>query len=217
MIATTALGGTGKPSCQAQCMREYERWEGRFGADGYLFGTAPNAFLAAQKARLPKHGRALSVADGEGRNGVWLAEQGLDVVSMDFSPAAQVKARKLAAERGVSITTEQVDLSNWAWPENAYDVIVVIFAQPLDRDMLFAGVRHALKPGGLLLIEGYTPKQLAYGTGGPSDVERLYTREQIERAFTGMSAAIINEYDAEIYEGDGHGGMSAVIDLIATK
>jgi cyclopropane fatty-acyl-phospholipid synthase-like methyltransferase len=217
MIATTALGGTGKPSCQAQCMREYERWEGRFGADGYLFGTAPNAFLAAQKARLPKHGRTLSVADGEGRNGVWLAEQGLDVVSMDFSPAAQVKARKLAAERGVSIATEQVDLSNWAWPENAYDVIVVIFAQPLDRDMLFAGVRHALKPGGLLLIEGYTPKQLAYGTGGPSDVERLYTREQVERAFTGMSAVIINEYDAEIYEGDGHGGMSAVIDLIATK
>jgi cyclopropane fatty-acyl-phospholipid synthase-like methyltransferase len=198
-------------------MKEYERWEGRFGADGYLFGTAPNAFLAAQKARLPKHGRALSVADGEGRNGVWLAEQGLDVVSMDFSPAAQVKARKLAAERGVSITTEQVDLSTWAWPENAYDVIVAIFAQPLDRDTLFTGVQRALKPGGLLLIEGYTPKQLAYGTGGPSDVERLYTREQVERAFTGMSDVIVNEYDAEIYEGDGHGGMSAVIDLIAIK
>jgi SAM-dependent methyltransferase len=198
-------------------MKEYERWEGRFGADGYLFGTAPNAFLAAQKARLPKHGRALSVADGEGRNGVWLAEQGLDVVSMDFSPAAQVKARKLAAERGVSITTEQVDLTNWAWPENAYDVIVVIFAQPLDRDKLFADVRRALRPGGLLLIEGYTPKQLVYGTGGPSDIERLYTREQVERAFTGMSDVIINEHDVEIYEGEGHGGMSAVIDLIATK
>jgi SAM-dependent methyltransferase len=198
-------------------MKEYERWEGRFGADGYLFGTAPNAFLAAQKARLPKHGRALSVADGEGRNGVWLAEQGLEVVSMDFSPAAQVKARKLAAERGVSITTEQVDLTNWAWPENAYDVIVVIFAQPLDRDKLFADVRRALRPGGLLLIEGYTPKQLVYGTGGPSDIERLYTREQVERAFTGMSDVIINEHDVEIYEGEGHGGMSAVIDLIATK
>jgi SAM-dependent methyltransferase len=198
-------------------MGELERWEGRFGADGYLFGTAPNAFLAAQRARLPKHGRALSVADGEGRNGVWLAEQGLDVVSMDFSPVAQVKARALAATRGVNITTEQVDLATWAWPENAYDIIVVIFAQPLDRDMLFAGVRRALKPGGLLLVEGYTPKQLEYGTGGPSDVERLYTREQVERGFAGMSSVQIDEYDAEIYEGDGHGGMSAVIDLIATK
>jgi SAM-dependent methyltransferase len=198
-------------------MGEYERWEGRFSAAGYLFGTAPNAFLAAQRDRLPKRGRALSVADGEGRNGVWLAERGLDVVSMDFSPTAQTKARELAASRGVSIATEQVDLANWDWPVDAYDVIVVIFAQPLDRDKLFADVRRALKPGGLLLIEGYTPKQLVYGTGGPSDIERLYTREQVERAFTGMNDVIINEHDVEIYEGEGHGGMSAVIDLIATK
>ena len=198
-------------------MREYDRWEGRFSADDYIFGTAPNAFLLRQRALLPKSGRALAVADGEGRNGVWLAEQGLDVVSMDYSPTAQVKARKLAADRGVSISTEQVDLSNWTWPENAYDVIVVIFAQPLDRDALFAGVRRALKPGGLLLIEGYTPKQISYGTGGPSDVERLYTYEQVERAFRGMSEVRIDEHDVEIYEGEGHGGMSAVIDLIARK
>jgi SAM-dependent methyltransferase len=198
-------------------MKEYDRWEGRFSAADYIFGTAPNAFLVRQKGRLPNGGRALSVADGEGRNGVWLAEQGLDVVSIDYSPTAQVKARKLAADRGVSITTEQVDLSNWAWPENAYDAIVVIFAQPLDRDLLFAGVRRALKPGGLLLIEGYTPKQLTYGTGGPSDVERLYTYEQVERAFAGMSELLIDEHDVEIYEGDGHGGMSAVIDVIARK
>ena len=198
-------------------MDELTRWETRFGAEGYLFGTAPNAFLAAQRARLPTRGRALSVADGEGRNGVWLAEQGLDVVSLDFSPTAQAKARKLAASRGVTITTERVDLATWTWPTDAYHVIAVIFAQPLDRDMLFAGVSRALKPGGLLLLEGYTPKQLTYGTGGPSDIERLYTRAMIERGFAGFSEVIINEYDAEIYEGDGHGGMSAVIDLIATK
>lgn len=198
-------------------MSELQRWEGRYAPENYLFGTAPNAFLAAQKARLPKHGRALSVADGEGRNGVWLAEQGLDVVSMDFSPTAQAKARALAASRGVTITTEQVDLSSWTWPPNAFDVIVVIFAQPLDRERLFAGIRVALKPGGLLLLEGYPPKQLQYGTGGPNDIERLYTREHLEAGFGDFSDVRISEYDAEIYEGDGHGGMSALIDLVATK
>jgi cyclopropane fatty-acyl-phospholipid synthase-like methyltransferase len=198
-------------------MGELERWESRFAPKSYLFGTEPNAFLVRQKPRLPKHGRALSVADGEGRNGVWLAEQGLDVVSMDFSPTAQVKARALAASRGVTITTQTVDLSDWTWPADAFDVIVVIFAQPLDRTRLFAGVRRALTPGGLLLIEGYPPKQLEYGTGGPSEIERLYTREQLEAGFAGFTAVRIDEYESEIYEGDGHGGMSALIDLVATK
>jgi SAM-dependent methyltransferase len=198
-------------------MEEFARWESRYAPESYLFGTAPNAFLARQKPLLPKRGRALSVADGEGRNGVWLAEQGLDVVSMDFSPTAQAKARALAAARGVTIATETVDLAHWTWPENEYDVIVVIFAQPLDRERLFAGVRRALKPGGLLLIEGYPPRQLQYGTGGPADIERLYTREQLEAGFAGMSELRIDEYDAEIYEGDGHGGISALIDLIARK
>jgi len=94
---------------------------------------------------------------------------------------------------------------------------VVIFAQPLERTRLFAGVRRALKPGGLLLIEGYPPKQLEYGTGGPDDIARLYTREQLEEGFAGFSELRIDEYDAEIYEGDGHGGMSALIDLVARK
>jgi SAM-dependent methyltransferase len=198
-------------------MGELERWETRFADASYLFGTAPNAFLAAQRERLPQRGRALAVADGEGRNGVWLAEQGLDVVSMDFSPTAQAKARALAAARGVTIATERVDFTTWTWPADAYDVIVVIFAQPLDRDMLFAGVQRALKPGGLLLLEGYTPKQLTYGTGGPGEIERLYTRDQLERGFAGMRDVHIVEEDREINEGGGHGGMSAVIDLIATK
>jgi SAM-dependent methyltransferase len=198
-------------------MGELERWNGRYTPESYLFGTAPNAFLAAQKARLPRHGRALSIADGEGRNGVWLAQQGLDVVSMDFSPVAQAKARALAAERGVTITTERVDLTNWDWPADAYDVIVVIFAQPLEKTALFAGVRRALKPGGLLLLEGYPPKQLEYGTGGPGEVERLYTRADLEAGFGSFSEVDIAEYDAEIYEGDGHGGMSALIDLVAVK
>jgi len=198
-------------------MGELERWNGRYAPESYLFGTAPNTFLAAQKARLPKTGRALSIADGEGRNGVWLAEQGLDVVSMDFSPVAQAKARALAAQRDVTITTEQVDLSSWDWPAEAYDVIVAIFAQPLEKTMLFAGIRRALKPGGLLLLEGYPPKQLDYGTGGPGEIERLYTRADLEAAFGSFAEFRISEYDADIREGDGHGGMSALIDLVAVK
>ena len=184
-------------------MSEYERWEKRFAGPEYLFGTAPNAFLAAQRARLPATGRALAIADGEGRNGVWLAEQGLDVVSLDFSPAAQVKARALAAERGVEIVTELADVTSWAYPVEAFDVVAIIFTQfadPAGRDAIFAGAKKALKPGGLLLIEGYVPKQLAYDTGGPSILDRFYTRELLAGAFASFTDISIREYDTEIFE-----------------
>lgn len=198
-------------------MSELERWEGRYAPENYLFGTAPNAFLSRQGGLLPKNGRALSVCDGEARNGVWLAEQGLDVTSVDFSPRAQAKAQALAAARGVRITTLTADLSTWEWPENAFDVIAVIFAQMIPPELLFAGIRRALKPGGVLLLEGYGPKQLEYGTGGPKELERLYTPEMLRRHASGLRDVQISEYDAEIFEGDGHGGMSALVDLTARK
>src|SRR5262245_12034667 len=102
---------------------EYRRWEGRFAGPDYAFGTAPNYFLAACKPLLPAAGKALAVADGEGRNGVWLAEQGLDVLSIDFSPAGQQKAKALARERGVSIAFELADVHDWHYPEAAFDVV----------------------------------------------------------------------------------------------
>ena len=201
-------------------MSEFERWETRFSAPDYVFGTAPNAFLAAQKPHLPKTGRALAVADGEGRNGVWLAEQGLDVLSLDFSPAAQAKARALAQARHVSITTEIADITTWSWPEAQFDVVAVIFTQftgPAERAVMFDRIRKALKPGGLLLMQGYTPRQLHYGTGGPKQIENLYTRALLEQAFASMSELRIEERECEIQEGSGHAGMSAVIDLVARK
>jgi SAM-dependent methyltransferase len=201
-------------------MSEFERWQKRFSAPEYIFGEKPNAFLANQKHLLPKAGTALSVADGEGRNGVWLAEQGLDVHAIDFSPNALEKARALAKKRGVSIRTELADVIDWTYPEQAYDVVAVIFTQfmnPDERDRVFAGVRGALKPGGLLLIEGYTPKQLEFGTGGPKQVENLYTREQLTRDFAGFSDVTISEYETEMDEGSAHGGMSAVIDFTGRK
>ena len=110
-------------------MAELDRWEARFSPPGYVFGKDPNAFLKAQAHRLRPGQSALSVADGEGRNGVWLAEQGLDVLSIDFSPVALAKARALAQERGVALRTEVADVTTWRWPEAAYDVIVAIFTQ----------------------------------------------------------------------------------------
>lgn len=197
----------------------FKMWESRFAGEDYVFGTAPNAFLASCRDVLPKQGRALAIADGEGRNGVFLAECGLSVLSVDFSPAAQAKAHKLAAARGVTIETATADLMQWQWP-GGFDVVAGIFFQfltPEQRPRIFKNIRDALKPGGLLLIEGYRPKQLVYKTGGPSQVENLYTRELLEEAFGDFDNLSIREHDSEVAEGAGHAGISALIDLIGWK
>lgn len=184
-------------------MSDLDHWEQRFGGPGYLFGTEPNAFLAAQAPRLKPGQKALAIADGEGRNGVFLAERGLDVHAVDFSPAALAKARALAEARGVTLRFEQADLQHWTWPEAAYDVIVGIFIQfawPELRTKIFAGIQRALKPGGLLLLQGYRPEQIAYGTGGPRIPEHLYTRALLEAAFADLASVQIREHDSAIQE-----------------
>lgn len=195
-------------------------WNNRFSGDDYLFGTAPNAFLATQRERLKPGMRALAIADGEGRNGVFMAQQGLDVLSIDFSPVALAKAQNLAAAAGVTLKTECVDLAAWDWGGPRFDVVAAIFfqfADPAWRARIFASIKHVLVPGGLLLLEGYRPKQLEYGTGGPSQVENLYTRELLEREFADMEILHLAEYDTEVNEGTRHQGMSALIDLVARK
>jgi SAM-dependent methyltransferase len=199
---------------------EYARWQGRYSIPEYLFGKEPNYFLASCKPLLPRSGKALSVADGEARNGVWLAEQGLDVLSLDFSEAAQAKAAVLAKERGVQIKLVHADVHAWSYPADAFDVVVEIFTQfsaPSDRPRKWAGMRKALKPGGLLILQGYTPKQLDYGTGGPKELENLYTRDMLEKAFGDLHDVKFVEEELEMHEGAGHGGMSAVIGLTAHK
>lgn len=201
-------------------MSEFDRWQERFAQPGYLFGTAPNEFLKEHAHLLRQGQKALTIADGEGRNGVFLAEQGLDVLSVDFSPLAQEKARKLATERGVTLRVEQADIINWQWPAAAFDVVAAIFFQfaaPADRDKIFAGIKKALKPGGLLLLQGYGPKQLEYKTGGPSRLENLYTRELLEQAFGDFASLEVSEHDSVIHEGAGHGGLSALVDLVGRK
>src|SRR4051794_3220184 len=201
-------------------MSEFERWEARFAGPEYHFGTEPNAFIRSKAALLKPGQKALSIADGEGRNGVFLAEQGLDVLAMDFSPKALAKSQALAKERGVTIRTELADLDTWHWPVETFDVLVAIFFQfcaPPLRTKVFNNIKRALKPGGLLMMEGYSPKQREYKTGGPSEVENLYTRELLEKSFADFSKIEIAEYDKEIHEGHGHGGMSALIDLVGRK
>jgi SAM-dependent methyltransferase len=199
---------------------EYERWQSRFDTPQYIFGTAPNYFLASCKKLLPASGKVLAVADGEGRNGVWLAELGLDVVSIDFSEAAQAKAAALAKERGVKIALVHTDVHAWDYPPDAFDVVAEIFTQfsaPAERARKWAGMRRTLKPGGLLIIQGYTPKQLHYGTGGPKQIANLYTRAMLERAFGDYRDVKIVEEEREMHEGTAHGGMSAVIGLTGRK
>jgi cyclopropane fatty-acyl-phospholipid synthase-like methyltransferase len=197
-------------------------WSARYDAAGeeYLFGTAPNAFLQRQGARLRPSLSALSVADGEGRNSVWLAEEGLAVTAVEISPVALHKARRLAQSRRMEVEFIQADLLQWHWPSAAFDVVAAIFIQfvgPAERDILFARLKDALKPGGLLLMQGYTPKQLEYGTGGPSAVENLYTEELLRHAFGDFDLLQLRSHETSLDEGSAHRGMSAVIDLVARK
>jgi cyclopropane fatty-acyl-phospholipid synthase-like methyltransferase len=198
---------------------ELERWQTRFSAPGYAFGKEPNSFLKAQAHLLRSGQRALSVADGEGRNGVWLAQQGLDVLAVDFSAAGLAKARALAGERGVSLRTELADITTWQWPREAFDVVVAIFifVEPHERPAFFNNLKGALKPGGLLLMQGYRPEQLNYRTGGPSNADRMYTRAILQDGFGDMAALDIREHDSVVSEGSSHAGMSALIDLVARK
>lgn len=201
-------------------MSEYEKWESRYATREYIFGTEPNYFLAAARPMLPTEGKALAVADGEARNGVWLARQGLDVLSLDFSPAAQEKGRQLAREQGVRVNFELADVHRWSYPDATFEVVVEIFTQfstPVERALKWTGMRRALKPGGLLVLQGYTPRQLQYATGGPSQLENLYTRETLEEAFADFKDMRIVEEEREMHEGARHYGMSAVIGLTATK
>lgn len=195
-------------------------WDERYAAEHYIFGTAPNVFLASQAALIRPGLRALAIADGEGRNGVWLAEQGARVHAIDFSAAALEKARRLAAERGVTLEIEQADVLAWDWPEAAYDLVVAIFIQfapPPERERIIAGIRRTLKPGGTLILQGYTPKQIEYGTGGPPSAANLYTADLLHDWFGDWDIRHLREHESFISEGTHHHGQSALIDLVAKK
>ncbi|MFY9721677.1 MAG: class I SAM-dependent methyltransferase [Azonexus sp.] len=197
-------------------------WSARYrdAGDDYLFGTAPNKFLASQAERFSAGMKVLAVADGEGRNSVWLAEQGCAVTATEISPVALEKAAKLARGRHVAVDFMQADILAWTWPTAAFDAVVGIFIQfvgPAERARQLAGMKQAVQPGGLLFLQGYTPKQLEYRTGGPSAVENLYTEALLREIFSDWAIVLLHEHEDLIDEGRGHSGRSALIDLIARK
>lgn len=195
-------------------------WNRRYAAAGYLFGTEPNGWLQQQAHRFPARGRILCVADGEGRNGVWLAQQGHAVESFDIAEVAVGKARALAAQAGVDVAYQVASCDDYAWPEAACDGVAAIFVQfapPALRERMFAHIVRSLRPGGVLVLQGYTPRQLEYRTGGPPHVEHLYTAELLREAFRELKLLELTEYEAEVHEGSGHHGRSALIGLVAQR
>ncbi|CAI06156.1 SAM-dependent methyltransferase [Aromatoleum aromaticum] len=201
-------------------------WSKRYrdAGDEYLFGTGPNRFLAHRAALLASGRNAVSVGDGEGRNSVWLAEQGLDVTAVEISDVAIEKARRLAAGRGIEVEFIRADMMASDWPPaklaEAFDWVVGIFIQFVDaaaRERQFAAMKQLARRGGRILLHGYTPKQLEYRTGGPSAVENLYTSELLRDAFSDWEIEELVEYEDDLSEGAAHRGCSALIGLVARK
>ncbi len=196
-------------------------WEDRYNSTAdYLFGKAPAQFLLENPGWLKPAQNVLVVADGEGRNAVHIAERGANVRAFDLSPTAVGLAQTLAQERGVKIEANLSAWEEWDWGDQAYDLVVAIFIQftsPSERSGQFANLKQAVKPGGVLMLHGYRPEQVALGTGGPPNVENMYTEEIIEKYFGNWQVERLASYEREVQEGRGHNGKSALIDLIARK
>lgn len=195
-------------------------WNERYGGAEFIFGTEPNAYLAQQRHLLAPGRRALAVADGEGRNSVWLARLGLGVDAFDISSVAVEKAKRLARDAGVEVDFRVSDCDTWHWIPASYDVVAAIFIQfagPELRARLFARMAEALKPGGLLILQGYTPRQLEFNTGGPGVLENLYTEELLRTELSTFQIMDLQVYEAELHEGLRHVGPSALIGMVARK
>ena len=194
-------------------------WDERYDRQDYLFGTAPAAFLAAHAGVISPGSRVLCVADGEGRNSVYLAGLGYQVTAFDVSPVGIDKARKLARTRGVTVDFRVSSIEDWDW-SRSFDAVVGIFIQfvgPEERARLLADMGRAVTPGGLLLLHGYAPRQVDNGTGGPPHPENMYTEDMLAAAFRGWEVLRSADYDLVIDEGPGHSGHSALVDFIARK
>lgn len=194
-------------------------WDTRYAEPGWAFGTEPNDFLRAHAARLPAGGRVLCLAEGEGRNAVWLAEQGFEVTGVDLSPVGLAKAQQLASERGVRITTQVADLAEFDLGASAWDGIVSIFAHvPADvRAPLHRRVVSALRAGGVLVLEAYTPKQAEHGTGGPQHADRFMTLAGLRTELASLEFEHAAELEREVIEGRYHTGRASVVQVVARR
>ncbi len=198
-------------------------WERRYSGESFAYGAAANTFLRAQRSRLTAGMHALVPGDGEGRNGVWLAEQGLIVDTLDLSAHGVAKALRLAEARGVALNAVQADALAWNWPREAYDLVALIFVHLVadERRALHAKVCGALKPGGLLVLEAFPPEQIARqaagALGGPRDASLLYRAEDLRADFAALEALELAEADVELEEGPLHVGPCAVVRAIMRR
>jgi SAM-dependent methyltransferase len=196
-------------------------WNERFDKEEFIFGKEPNEYLVEKTHQyLKPKDKVLCIADGEGRNGVWLAKQGMKVVGFDASDIALAKAKQFAKDNQVEVQYSFSDTDSYAWPENTYDAVIGIFIQfadPAMRARIFEQTYKALKPGGLFILQGYTPRQLEYKTGGPSLIEHLYTEELIRDLVKSFEVLELVSYEKELSEGPRHTGMSAILGLVARK
>ena len=196
-----------------------ETWEQRFDIDSYIFGEEPNEYLRSQ-LKLLKPGNVLSIADGEGRNSVWLAKKDFEVDAFDFSSNAIRKAQRLADANNVIVNFHNIDWQSFNWKKNHYDNIVGIFFQfagPEDRLKIFNHIDASLKPGGVVVLQGYSTAQMKFNTGGPGKLEHLYDEKILVTAFKHYELLDIRTYESEIHEGTSHKGMSGLIGFVAKK
>ena len=199
-------------------MQSYRFWDERFSAPDYVYGKEPNDFLVSIAGQLPT-GRLLSLCEGEGRNGCFLASLGFDVTGIDGSAVGLEKARRLAGEKGVPIRTVLTDLEEFSIAPASWEVITSIFAH-LPRELRRRIHRKAVEglvPGGMFVLEGYTPRQLNFDTGGPKNPELLFELEDLKQELAGLDFEIAQEIEREVVEGDKHTGRAAVVQILARK
>lgn len=195
-------------------------WDQRFQTDAYVFGTEPAKALLKLESYLVPGGKTLVVADGEGRNSVYLASKGFDVTATDYSEVGLTKAKRLAEERGVAVEYVVEDIFERDWSSEQYDNVVAVFIQfvpPSQMTKVLSGLAAALKPNGTLLVHGYTPKQVEFGTGGPPNPEHMYTEAMLRDVYQHLDIRLCEAYEDMLDEGSGHSGKSALIDFVGIK
>jgi SAM-dependent methyltransferase len=194
-------------------------WDERYGAARYYYGTEPNDFLRERFAAIRPGGEVLCLAEGEGRNAVFLAEQGYRAVAVDQSAVGLGKAEQLATDRGVRIDTIVADLAVYRIDPDRWDGIVSIWCHLPSalRSAVHRQVVAGLKVGGAFLLEAYTPAQLHHGTGGPQSPDLMPTLAELRKELTGLDLVHAIERERVVHEGQGHGGLSAVVQVLAFR
>jgi len=194
-------------------------WDERFSQAEPVYGHEPNSYVKAQTSLLEPGVKILVPADGYGRNGVWLAQRGFQVHTVDLSPVGVERARRAAQAAGVDIKMEVADLATWHWPVEEYDAVVTIFFHlpPHVRSRIHGAMVNALRPGGMIILQAFSPEQLRYTSGGPKQVDMLYTAELLRGDFAGAEALQLEEKVVQLEEGHMHNGPGAVVQGVFRK